>query len=76
MYGSEIWAQRKAGQNLLDRTEMRMLRRIMVGIKRIENEEIRARAGVADISEEIREAILRWLGHAERKTDEDVVMRT
>ena len=35
-----------------------------------------ALAGVANIGETIREAILRWLGHVERKTDEDVVMRT
>ena len=40
------------------------------------NEEIRARTGVAKISEKIREARLRWLGHVERKTEEDVVMRT
>ena len=49
-----------------------------VGIKRIEkirNEEIRARAGVANISRKIREARLTWLGHVEKKT-EDVVMRT
>ena len=50
-----------------------------MGIKRIEkirNEEIRARSDVANISEKIREARLRWLGHVERKTEEDVVMRT
>ena len=50
-----------------------------MGIKRIEkirNEDIRARAGVANISEEIRETRLRWLGHMERKTEEDVVMGT
>ena len=38
----------------------------MMGIKRIEkirNEEIRPRAGVANISEKIREARLRWLRH-------------
>ena len=28
------------------------------------------------ISENIREARLRWLGQVERKTEEDVVMRT
>ena len=71
MYGSE------AEQNLLERTEMRMLR-WMTGIKRIEkimNEEIRARAGVAKISKQITEVWSRWLGHVERKTEEDVVMR-
>ena len=31
---------------------------------------------MADISEKIREARLRWLGHVERKTEEDVAMRT
>ena len=35
MYGSETWALRKAEQNLLERTELRMLR-WMMGIKRIE----------------------------------------
>ena len=63
-------------QDLLERTEMRMLR-WMMGIKRIEKvrtEEIRARAGLANISEKIREARLRWLWHVDRKTEEDVVM--
>ena len=39
-------------------------------------EEIRARAGVANISEKIREARPRWFGCVERKTQEDVVIRT
>ena len=54
--------------------EMRMLRLMMTTkrIEKIRNEEIRARAGVANISEKIREAMLRWLGHVERKTAEDV----
>ena len=37
------------------------------------NEEITLRA---NISETMREAILNWLGHVARKTEEDVVMRT
>ena len=44
-----------------------------IGIKRIDqirNVEIRTRAGMANISEN------RWLEHVERKTEEDVVMRT
>ena len=56
MYGSETWAVRKAEQNLLERTELIMLI-WMLGIKRIEksrNEEIRARAGAANISEKIK----------------------
>ena len=31
---------------------------------------------MANINEKITEAILRWLGHVERNTDEDVEMRT
>ena len=53
--------------------------RWMMGIKRIEKmrtEGIRARAGVANIGEEIREARLRWSGHVERRTEGDVVTRT
>ena len=54
---------------LLERIEIRMLR-CMIGIKRIEkirNEEIRARAGVANKSKKIIEAGQRSLGHVERK---------
>ena len=42
----------------------------------IRNEEIRAMAGVANISENIRDGVLRWIGLVWRKTADDVVMRT
>ena len=48
-----------------------------MGIKTIENvrnEEIRARIGVANINEKIRDTILKWLGHEEKKTEEEVVI--
>ena len=64
---------RKAEQNLLERTETRMLR-WMMGIKRIENKEMRAREGVATIREKIREVRLGLVGLVERKAEEDVVM--
>ena len=35
-------------------------------IEKIRNEETRPRAGVANISEKMGEARLRWLGHVER----------
>ena len=50
-----------------------------MGIKRFEkirNEEIRARVGGANMSEKIRETRLIWIGHDERKTEEEVVMIT
>ena len=45
-------------------------------IEKIRNEEIRAKAVVANISEIIREVRPRRLGHVERKAEEDVVIRT
>ena len=56
---------------------MRMLRRIM-GIslrERLENDEIRRRAGVMKITEVIRESRLRWFGHVLRMDDEEGVKK-
>ena len=38
-------------------------------IEKIRIEEIRAKAGVANINENIRDARLRWLGHVERNNN-------
>ena len=56
MYGSETRALRKAEQNLLERTQMRMARWMMEikMIEKIRDEGIRARAGLASTSEKIR----------------------
>ena len=48
----------------------------ITSIANINNGEMRAGAGVENITEKIREEILRWLGHLERNTEEDIVMRT
>ena len=43
-------------------------------IRKIRDEEIRARAGVANICEKPGKMILGRIGHVERKTEEGVVM--
>ena len=77
IYGSETWALRRKEEAKLERTEMRMLRWIM-GIslrERLENDEIRRRAGVMKITEVIRESRLRWFGHVLRMDDEEGVKK-
>ena len=54
LYGAECWTMRKKEDNLLRRTEMRMLK------DKIRNEEIRRRCGIVDIVEKVRETRLRW----------------
>ena len=69
---------RRMRKRLSERTEMRILRRILkVSLsERLRNEEIRARAGVTNIAEKAREARLRWFEHIQRMDEEDPVRRT
>ena len=63
LYGTVSWAVVKKDEDLMSRTEMRMLRWLL-GVSRLEklrNEEVRRRCGVADIIEKMREARLRWM---------------
>ncbi|XP_064081904.1 uncharacterized protein LOC135198262 [Macrobrachium nipponense] len=61
MYGSETWVLRRREEVNLERTEMRMLRWIMLIslLERLEKDEIR-RQDFIKISEVIREAKLKW----------------
>ena len=71
LYGAECWAVGKKEEELVTRTEMRMLRRI-VGVtlmNKERNEKIRKECGVADIKLKMREARLRWFGHVERREE-------
>ena len=68
LYGCQLWALKKCEGELLERTEMRMLR-WMLGVRRLDkisNERIRKRAGVVGLKEKMQEYRLRWLGHVHR----------
>src|SRR6218665_504485 len=78
MYGAETWTVTRRGGGLLERTEMRMLGRILgVSLKdKKRNEVIRKTLGVACITDKIREARLRWYGgHVMRRGDENSMKR-
>src|SRR6218665_2581426 len=74
MYGAEAWSVTKGrGSAILERTKMRMLRWIPgVSLKdKKRNEVIRKTLGVTCITDKIREARLRWYGHANVMQRED-----
>ena len=75
LYGCENWAVKVEHVRMVEAAEMRMLR-WMCGVRwedRVSNEEVRWRAGVFRIEEEMRCRRLRWFGHVMRKSDEDKV---
>jgi hypothetical protein len=77
IYGAEAWSPRRKEEELLERTEMRMLRWILgVSLKdRKTNEDIRQAVGVACITDKIREARLRWYGHVQRREDDSCIKK-
>ena len=68
---------KKKGEQMLEKTEMRMLRRIKgVTIRdKVRSHVIRKELGVSGIKEKVREARLRWYGHVMRSYKESMVRR-
>ena len=74
LYGAECWTVRKKEEQILEKTEMRMLRRIK-GITlrdRVRSVDIRKELGVSSIQEKVREMKLRWYGHMQRMEENEV----
>jgi hypothetical protein len=74
LYGAECWPITKTAERRLAVMETKMLRWIS-GITRfdhVRNDDIRDRYGVAPITEKMREARLRWYGHALRSDDDSL----
>ena len=73
MYGAECWTTGVKEENILEKTEMRMLRRIKgVTVKdKMKNEDIRKELGVGSIKSKARESRLRWFGHVHCREQEN-----
>ena len=77
MHGSETWPMKVEHELKLNRSEMSMIRWIC-GVKlneRKKSEELRELLGLEPVSLMIKKNRLRWLGHVERKDDNDWVKR-
>ena len=75
LYGAQCRTVKRKEEQLILRTEMKMLRWLLgISLKyKIRSEEVRQRAGVVDILEKQTEARLGWYGHVKRKADKDAV---
>ena len=74
LYGAECWTIRKKEEQILEKTDMRMLRRIKgVTLRdRVKSVEIRKELDVSSIQEKVREMRLRWYGHMQRMEENEV----
>ena len=77
LYGAECWTVTKKEEQILETTEMRMLRRIKGVTRRdkVRSVSIRRELGVNDIKEKVREIRLRWYGHVMRMKDDNEVKK-
>ena len=72
-HGCETWPMKVGHELKMNRTEMSMIR-WMCGVKlneRKKSEELRELLGLETVSLMIKKSRLRWLGHVERKDDND-----
>ena len=75
LYGAECWTVRKKEEQFLEKTEMRMLRRIQgVTLRdRVKSVDIRKEIGMSSIQEKVGETRLRWHGHMQRMEEHSEV---
>ena len=77
VWGMETWALRKARENKLEVTEIKMLR-WMCGVTKVGemgNERIRGTTKVGEIAKKVEERRLKWYGHVMRREEHYVGRR-
>ena len=72
VYYNSCWTTGVKEENILEKTEMRMLRRIKgVTVKdKMKSEDIRKELGLGSIKSKARESRLRWFGHVHCREQE------
>ena len=75
LYGAECWTVRKKEEQVLEKTEMRMLRSIKEVTLRdkVKSVDIRKELGVTSLQEKVREMRLRWYRHMQRMEENNDV---
>ena len=74
LYGVECWTVRKKEEQIFEKTEMQMLRRIKgVTLRdRVKSVDIRKELGVSSIQEKVTKMRIRWYGHMKRMEENEV----
>ena len=75
LHGAECWTVRKKEEYILEKTEMRMLRRIKGETLRdsVKSVDTRRELGVSSMQGKVREMRLRWFGHMQRMEENNEV---
>jgi len=70
LYGVECWIVGKKKEQIIEKTEVRMLRRIKgVTVRdKVKSVNIKKEVEVNTIKEKVRELVLCWYGHMQRMT--------
>ena len=75
LYGAECWRVRKEEEQILEKTEMRMLRRIKgVTLRdKVKSLDIRKELGMNSLKEKVRDMRLYWYAHMQRMEENNEV---